>query len=544
VTTLPVRPAATAGPLPAALTGVLVGDAVVRMPLTGTKGQRLAAELQARRLGATVDPVLELYDANRRLVAAAVGRPVLGGDARLTATLPADGPYTLELHDLLFRAPATPFVLEVGDLAFADHPFPLAARTGTKSPLRLLGTVPADAPPVPVDLTGVGEDVAVTLPRRPGLAGPGPRLVVSPDPEAAETPPAAGKLQELTAPAGVSGVLATAGEEDRYRFAVTPGKWRVEVTADRLGSPVDPVLAVTAEGDGQLLSADDLPDSADAAGNIAVPPKVKAVVVAVRDLAGRGGPDFVYRVAVTPLSRDDFTLTVASDTVTVPAGGTATVKVGVRRRGFNGAVLLEWQGLPAGVTATPAEVPAGVNDILVSLAAPPGQGAAQGLGRLVGRSGSTVRTAAAGAGPAPWLRRDLGLAVVAAGPLRVAWSGGEPTLSLGGKASAAVTVERSPGVTGAVRLTLVTNQDVPQTADKKGPDVNKALRLEGTPQVAAGQTSAPLTVLVPGDLPKQPYDLVVRAELLGADGKTVVASADTPVRRATPAAAAAPPAKK
>jgi hypothetical protein len=98
---------------------------------------------------------------------------------------------------------------------------------------------------------------------------------------------------------------------------------------------------------------------------------------------------------------------------------------------------------------------------------------------------------------------------------------------------------------GAVRLSLVTSQNVPLAPNKK-PDLAKALRLDGEAQIAAGQTSTPLTLAVPADLPKLPYDLVLRAELLSADGKTVQATAETPVRSIQPPAAEKPkaPAKK
>ena len=62
-------------------------------------------------------------------------------------------------------------------------------------------------------------------------------------------------------------------------------------------------------------------------------------------------------------------------------------------------------------------------------------------------------------------------------------------------------------------------------------DVNRAIRLEGTPMPAANQAVTELKVLVPADLPPLTYEVAVRAELLGADNRTVVASVTTPVRR-------------
>ena len=91
---------------------------------------------------------------------------------------------------------------------------------------------------------------------------------------------------------------------------------------------------------------------------------------------------------------------------------------------------------------------------------------------------------------------------------------------------------RSPGANGPVRLTLLTSQVVPRTKDGKQEDAARALRLDGKLQIPAEQSVGTASVVVPGDLPLVPYDLVVVAELLSGDAtKQVVASAMTPSRR-------------
>src|SRR5207247_1843472 len=131
----------------------------------------------------------------------------------------------------------------------------------------------------------------------------------------------------------------------------------------------------------------------------------------------------------------------------------------------------------------------------------------------------------------PWLSSELALATVEPAPLTVAWDSSDPSLPIGAASSARLKVTRSPGIAGPVRLALLTSQIVPRTADGKQEDRNRALRVEGTPTIPTDQTAGALRIVVPGDLPFLPYDLVVRAELLSADGKQVVASALTPSRR-------------
>ncbi len=67
-------------------------------------------------------------------------------------------------------------------------------------------------------------------------------------------------------------------------------------------------------------------------------------------------------------------------------------------------------------------------------------------------------------------------------------------------------------------------------------DIDRTLRLEGDPTFGPDQTDVTVNVLVPSDLPKQPWDLVLVAELLSADGKSVVSSLAAPVRTLSPVA--------
>ncbi len=83
----------------------------------------------------------------------------------------------------------------------------------------------------------------------------------------------------------------------------------------------------------------------------------------------------------------------------------------------------------------------------------------------------------------------------------------------------------------------MTSQNIPkkQERDKSVDDLAKALRLATVPTIAAGESEVVARLLVPTDLPNIPYDLAFKAELLSGNGKTVVATAVTPVRRMTTA---------
>ena len=550
---LPELPfAAEVSSLPVALNGTLQGAAVLRTSFTGLKGQAIVIDVEGRRLGVELNPVLHLLDSRNVQLAWAQPTLALAGDARIAAVLPADGRYTVELHDALYRGPAPgAFRLKIGSLPYADLTFPLAVKRGAKTALEFVSTnLPAEARAEAPDVPSAGEAPA-PWPALEFASGVHPRLVYSEHDEAIETAPAPGQLQQLAPPIGVSGRLAAARETDRYQLAVTPGQaLRIDVLAARAGSPLDGVLTVNNPAGGELARSDDRPNTTDPGLDFTVPAGVSAVVLSLKDLEGRGGPNYVYRIAVEPLGLPDYSLSLMTDREALPKTGASLLRVRANRAGYNGPIRLSIPGLPAGVTVTGDEIPAGATDALVTLlpgdqVAPPivtmvvGDSTEPNTAlRRVAVTGETLVSKAQ-----PWLRRELALAGAQASPISIAWANpaAEPKLPLGSSVPFEVQIARAAGVAGPVRLSLVTTQSIPKKTikennqDKQVDDLDRALRLDSQPTIAAEQTSGAATVLVPGDLPNIPYDAALQAELLSADGKTVLASALTPARRMTPA---------
>jgi hypothetical protein len=320
-------------------------------------------------------------------------------------------------------------------------------------------------------------------------------------------------------------------------------KLRFDMLAARAGSSLDGVLSIRNIQGGQLAASDDRPATKDPGMNFTVPAGTKQIVLAVKDLVGRGGPAHVYRVAISDASQPDFELSVQEDRIEVPQAGTTLVRVQAQRTSYDGPIRLGVEGLPEGVTLQGAEIPAGSSDCLVSFSAGD-LSPAQALVRLIGVSadGAIERVASFPESSAtrmqPWLSTQLAAAVTPATALQVAWAGvsTEGALPLGGSLSAEINIVRRGEAKGPVRLALVTTQVVPKknVNNQQVDDPDRALRLDGSPAIAADQTGATARVLVPGDLPIISYDLAIKAELLSADGKTVLASAVTPAQRFKP----------
>jgi hypothetical protein len=537
-----------------AMTGALDGSTVLSTSLTGKQGQQVLVEVESRRLGANLDPVIHVYDSRGRQLAWSQGLPTIAGDARTALALPADGQYRVELHDALYRGESPGFFrLKIGEFHFADLAYPLAVERGTNATFEFAGTnLPADARAAATWANVGGPPFEIQPAPWPAgismLSGSRPSVIVDERAEILEA--AAGdKLQEIpAAPVAINGRIAKPGEQDRYRLAVTPGaQLRFDVLARRAGTALDGVLSIQNEQGGELAANDDRPGTSDPGLDFKVPDGTSAVVVAVRDLLGRGGADFIYRISVSPTGQSDFTLSLSDERYLVPKDGAALMRVRVERAGYNGPIKLELANLPTSVSITGDEIPSGATEALVTLSAP-GLSPAQSLTTVLGTStepNTAIKRPALVPQNAvnkhqPWLRDEVALAVTTPGPLALAWDlfTSDAKLAVGTALPVKLSVMRASGAAGAVRLTLLTTQvtprkrvKVPNQPDREVDDVERTLRFEAAPTIAADQNEVAAKILVPGDLPQRAYDLAIQADLLAADGKAVIASAVTPARR-------------
>jgi hypothetical protein len=537
--------------LPVALSGALSGAEVKGTKFSGVKGQRIVIDVEAERLGAGFKPLLRLYDARGKQIAFGSPQPWMGGDSRLQATLPADGKYLVEVHDRVYRASAPGiFRLKIGELLTADRVHPAAVGQAAAKLTFLGGNLPAEAI---ADYNAAGQnpgDRPASWPSLQLISGPRPNVIVSDHPEVLET--GAGGIQDIgAASVGISGVLAKAGEEDQYAVAVTAGqRLKIQMQARRLGSPVDGVLAIRNEQGAQLAGDDDVPGSQDPlVADFTVPANVTKIVLAVKDLLGRGGSEFNYRLVVHDLAKPDFNLSASADRILIPAGGTQVLQVAIDRQNYAGPVKLELAGLPANMQVQGLEIAPAAPLGLVTLSAPQGVSGA-GLISIVGRgadaAASVVRTARGPAVPgselAPYRREEIAWGVAAPLPISVSWTSPD-SLAQGSTVPAAVQLSRAANTAGGIRLRLLTTQPAikktikENNVDKQVDDLARMLRLETDIVVPADQANAEVKLFVPADLPVTPWDAVLVAELLSPDGKTVVATAYAPARRFTITAA-------
>lgn len=365
-------------------------------------GQTLVAALEAnRRIGSPMDGVLQVVSPEGFVVDQNDDAPLL--DPMLSFTAPNAGTYVVRT----FAFPATPdssirfagsadyvYRLTLTSGGYADHAHPSAAAPESP-PVGLLG------PGIPDHVEARTEVVDSTEPAtavawHPEVAGiTEVRLVDHPVVvESGEGSTA------LPLPASACGHIERPDEADRYEFRASKGAaiaFRVEARA--LGSPLDPTIRVLDADGATLAEADDTGKAADPVLRFE-PPADGSYRLELRDLHGRGGPRYFYRVEAVPVVAD-YALTVDTDHFDLAAGKPLELAVAVDRRdGFDLPVVVVAEGLPAGVSAEPVtSTPKGDSAKRVTLRviteASPGW---SGSIRIIGRSANDGPSRAATAG--------------------------------------------------------------------------------------------------------------------------------------------------
>jgi hypothetical protein len=335
--------------------------------VSGKAGERRVFEVEARRCGSAIDPVLRIMDGTGKQLARSDDSPGTGLDTRLDFTFPAEGAYYVEVTDARFSTQSQNFYrLKMGSYRYADGIFPLGGPRGGQTQVSFFGPHAGASAHTTVDLRKAGPADAftrVTLPDSPALPF---IFAVSDLPELLE--PVEGTVP---VPSVVNGRLEKDGEIDRYRVKVEPGeKLLIEMQARELGtSRLEAILTAYDSAGKKLDSAGDQPlpedvfavqgtsrTSSDPFLNLTVPAGIHEIVLTVEDLARRGGPAYGYRL-ITRREAQDFRLSLGSPFVNLPSGGTAVFSVIADRRGFDGPIQLTVAGLPKGIRVDGGTIP-------------------------------------------------------------------------------------------------------------------------------------------------------------------------------------------
>ena len=529
----------TPAQLPVAVSGLITGAGISRSFVKARKGQRLVADVEARRLGALCEPVVEIKNDQGTPLAIEWSRVPLRGDTRAEVTVPEDGVYTVEIHDLSYKAPAnSPFRVKIGDLALVDALFPPAAAAGAEIRVTPVGTGLPEGTTLAVDLRKalLKTGTLVKTPKEAGLLGPAPVLRVTRGTEIVENNKPGTVIDTrfsdtLKAPLTISGRISKPGEVDRYALDVSPGqKLRLSLNGRAIDSPIDGELTVLVDKKA-VATSQDRGGSRDPRLDFTVPDKVTRIEVAVGDLYGRGGSHFLYRLESSPIGRPDFSLALQTPQLNLPRVGSGLIKLQITRTGYNGPIALKAAGDPQ-VRLQPKLIPAGIAGVVSITVNRSAGGDASALrslslvGESVGAKPVLRRNARVANQSVPGhedllpvgLTRPSGAAIDIVSAPQAIYRGLPARVTI---AARGLAPENRDGQ--AVRIASLSNEPRrPIDPKNRGKGNRPVVRVQPNQAATIGGTPASITLTVPVDVPAASIEFVLRGDLLAHGYATAV----------------------
>ncbi|MCX8035679.1 MAG: PPC domain-containing protein [Candidatus Sumerlaeia bacterium] len=378
--------------LPVLLNGQIMPGDVDRFSFFARKGQRLVMQASARRLipyladavPGWFQATLTLYDARGNEIAFADDY-YFQPDPVLFCEIPADGEYTVEIRDSIYRG-REDFVYRVaiGELPFITAMFPLGGQAGTQTIASISGWNLTQTK-LPLD-TRPGASVRQAVVRENNLLSNEVAYAVGTLPECLEAEPNNNlkAAQAVRLPQVVNGRIAQPNDVDVFRFEGRAGDSIVaEVTARRLNSPMDSLVRLM-DSSGKILAYNN--DFEDKDGYLRREPvylthhadsylmfqlpRDGVYYVEVSDSQQHGGEAFAYRLRLSP-PQPDFSLCVTPSSLNIAAGRAVPVYVyALRKDGFDGEIELALKNAPAGFVLSGAKIPKGRDRVCMTLTAP------------------------------------------------------------------------------------------------------------------------------------------------------------------------------
>lgn len=372
---------------PVVLNGQILPGDVDRFRLKARKGQKLVMAVLARALTPYLaDAVPGWFQATLRVLDGS-GRELayvddywFQPDPVLLFDVPGDGEYILEIKDAIFRGREDfTYRIVVGEIPFITSVFPAGGQLGSSLTLELTGWNLPESRMTLMPLEGQPGIRTVVWPHWASWMAPLP-LAVSEWADVFETEPndQPQQAQPIAVGTVVNARIERAGDRDVFQFSGRQGEVIVaEVVGRRVFSPIDSFLRLLGPKGQVLASNDDFEDKtaglvthqADSFLQVALP-EDGHYLLEVTDAQRQGGPNFVYRLRVSP-PRPDFELRVVPSVVNATAGSVVPVEVyAARRDGFEDTITLELGPGPSGARLSGGWIPPGQDHIVVTLTLP------------------------------------------------------------------------------------------------------------------------------------------------------------------------------
>lgn len=504
-------------PRSCAVAGILDAGEVDAYAVEVGAGERLAVEVQAVRLGGEMtDAVLAIEGPDGRELARVDDTAMTRQDPFASLIAPASGRYTIRVRETSRGGgPNATYALHIGSFPRPTTIFPAGGQAGTTRRITLVEGPDRATRTVDVSLPADAGPWWDFFPTIDGEAAPTPTpFRVRPYPSVDEDDPSSGMARDW--PVAFHGVIKAPGEVDTFAIRAEAGEAiQVEVFADRIGSPLDPILEVLGPDGSLVARADDDPSldgrltfTAREAGDYRL---------AVRDKRRESSPGHVYRIEAErptaglalfvpgPVRKSQ-----ARQAIAVPRGNRVLAHVGVRRDGFDAPVRVATGALPDGVTIDMAPILAGEYLAPVVVEARPDAPLGAKLVELIGTAetpAGTIRGGLAqvvdlvpGSGDSSYqsITVDrLAIVVVEAAPYRVELEPPRAALAQDGAVDVVARVARSADFDGAIEVAL--------------PYLPPGVEMDGPATIAEGADSAVLRLFARPDAAPTAWRLAAEA---------------------------------
>jgi len=380
--------------------GVILNEDVDYYAVEAKKGQRLSVEVEGLRLGESFfDPSVAIMDTNRFVLASADDTPLLRQDCACSVIVPRDGSYIIQVRESAFGgSDRCHYRLHVGTFPRPLAVYPAGGKPGETIDVTYFG---AAGGPITQRLTlpsSLQPGFAAWLQDNQGAAPSPNPFRLSPLENVLEKEPNndAQHATPFNAPAALNGVIDRPGDVDCWVFKAKKGQtFDVRVFARQLRTPLDSTLSIS-RIKGQFIAYNDDSNGPDSYIRFTAP-EDDQYVISITDQMGRGGPEFVYRVEVTPVEprltvglpeRSLYVDMVAP----VPKGNRIALMLSAQRDDFGGDVNLEMGNLPEKIAAQILPIAPDQNVAPVLLSAPADAKSQAVLVDVIGRHKEGNRT--------------------------------------------------------------------------------------------------------------------------------------------------------
>lgn len=335
------------------------------------KGQRLSVEIEGIRLGqAFFDPILTVLD-KKRAELAGVDDTVTGKqDGYCSVLVPEDGDYTILVRETSYRgADNCRYRLHVGNFPRPSVAYPAGGKRGEQLKVQLLGDATGPIEKQVTVSSGPKQNSDLFFEDEQGIAPSAIPFRANAEGNILEAEPN-DKFETATTaelPLVLNGRLEKPGDVDFYKLAAKKGQvWEVECYARRIGSPLDSVINIY-KADKKSLVGNDDSRGQDSYVRWQVP-EDGDYYIRVGDQLRKGGPNFVYRIELTPVAPslkigiprvDRYSQT--RQTIVVPRGNRYGALILATRADAGGPVELLPLNLIPGVTMTSQPMHASMN---------------------------------------------------------------------------------------------------------------------------------------------------------------------------------------